>query len=98
MKARLDPEGAETRMLHRIVDFTDKDVLEIGCGDGRLTFRYADLASSVLGIDTEESKISLARERTPALLRSTVSFQTTDIATFDAPASAFDLVILSWSI
>ena len=95
---RLDPEGAESRMLHRMVDFSGKDVLEIGCGDGRMTFRYAGLATSVLGIDPDESKISLALERTPTSLRSTVSFQALDVAAFDAPAGTFDLVILSWFI
>ena len=37
----LDPEGVETRVLHDLVDFRGKDVLEIGCGDGRMTWRYA---------------------------------------------------------
>lgn len=92
------PEGVETRIVHRLVDFRGKDVLEVGCGDGRLTWRYADQAASVLAIDPKENKIALARERTPEHLRSLVTFQTADIASLDAPEAAFDVAILSWSI
>ena len=98
MAYTLDPEDNETRVLHRLVDFQGKDVLEIGCGDGRLTWRYADLAASILGIDPKEGKIALAREHTPEHLRSTVNFQIADIATLAPPETAFDIAIFSWSI
>jgi len=98
MTYKLDPEGAETSVLHRLVDFQGKDILEIGCGDGRLTWRYADQAASVLAIDPKENKIALARERTPEHLRSSVEFQVADIATLAPPEAAFDIAIFSWSI
>jgi tRNA G46 methylase TrmB len=37
MTVRVDPENNETRALLDLVNFTNKRVLEIGCGDGRLT-------------------------------------------------------------
>ena len=98
MAYTLDPEGAETRILHHLVDFQGKDVLEIGCGDGRLTWRYADRAGSVLAIDLKESKIALAQEHTPEHLRSSIEFQVADIATLAPPEAAFDIAIFSWSI
>ena len=94
----LDPEGVEARTIHRLVDFQGKDVLEIGCGDGRLTWRYADQAASVLAIDPKEAKIALALEHTPEHLRSIVTFQIADIDTFQPPEAAFDVVVLSWSL
>lgn len=33
----LDPEGTEKKVLHDLVDFKGKDVIEVGCGDGRMT-------------------------------------------------------------
>jgi len=33
------------------VDFSGKDVLEIGCGNGRVTWCYADSVASVLAVD-----------------------------------------------
>ena len=98
MASALDPESIETRVVHRLVNFTRKDVLEVGCGDGRLTWRYANQATSVLAIYPRESKIALAREHTPKHLRSSGTFQTADIAAFNAPEASFDIAMFSWSI
>ena len=69
MIGRIDPEGVETRVIHELIDFAGKDVLEIGCGDGRMTWRYADVAASVLAFDPDESAITTAREQIPAALK-----------------------------
>ena len=60
-----DPEGVERRTLHDLVDFNGKGVFEVGCGEGRMTWLYADAAASVLGFDPNEDSIALAREQTP---------------------------------
>lgn len=44
MALAFDPEGVEAQIIHRLIDFRDKNVLEIGCGDGRMTWRFADHA------------------------------------------------------
>ncbi len=98
MAVRLDPEEAETRVVHELIDFGGRDVLEIGCGDGRLTWRYAHEAASVLAIDPKESEVAAARESTPDSLKSIVSFQVADITSIELPESAYDLVITSWSL
>jgi 2-polyprenyl-3-methyl-5-hydroxy-6-metoxy-1,4-benzoquinol methylase len=51
MAIRLDPENNETRALFDLADFAGQRVLEIGCGDGRLTWRYAGRAAPVTAID-----------------------------------------------
>jgi ubiquinone/menaquinone biosynthesis C-methylase UbiE len=94
----VDPQGQETRALHRLVDFAGKHVLEIGSGDGRLTWRYADHAASVLGLDPDETQIVRAREAMPSSLRSRVTFQAADAARVDLPQGAFNVVVLAWSI
>ena len=94
----LDPEGVEGRAVHRLIDFRGKDVLEIGCGNGRLTWRYADDAASVLAIDTDQAKITQAKESTPEHLLSVVTFQKADILTLDTPRAAFDVIIFSWAM
>lgn len=94
----LDPEEAETRAIHDLVDFSGKDVLEIGCGDGRLTQRFAAEARSVLGVDLDADGIALARALLPEPLRSNVTFQVADVTSAALPASAFDVVVFAWSL
>ena len=53
MAKRTDPENQETRALLEMVYFSGQHVLEIGCGDGSKTFRYADKAARVTAIDIQ---------------------------------------------
>lgn len=93
-----DPEGAEPRILDELFDFTDKDVLEIGSGGGRLTWRYAERARSVLGLDAQASSVAAAREALPVHLRSRITFAVADVTATAPPASAFDVALLAWSL
>ena len=98
MIGRTDPEGVETKAIHDLVDFAGKDVVEVGCGDGRLTWRFADAAASVLAFDPDEAVIEAAREQTPAALRGRVEFRVADMASIRLAAGAYDVGVLSWSI
>lgn len=93
-----DPEGVETRLIHDLVDFRGKDVLEIGCGDGRMTWRYASRAASVLGLDPDEELIRAARAGTPPELADRVAFRAEDVSQAELGAENYDLVVLSWSL
>lgn len=95
---RVDPEGSETRVIHSLADFRDKAVLEIGSGDGRLTWRYADHAARVLGLDPLSRDVRRARRETPERLRSVVRFVRADATTYSYPKSAFDVAVLSHSL
>ncbi len=98
MSVRLDPEDHELAALLALTgDLTGRRVLEIGCGDGRLTWRYAHLAGHVTGIDPLAERVAEATTRCPAALRERVTFHAADLATFQA-ADRFDLALLSWSL
>ena len=99
MTVRVDPENNETRALLDLVDFTGKRVLEIGCGDGRLMWRYADWAEHVTAIDPKAEAITRAKENLPDELKSRVEFHQLAFEDFSAISepSCFDSVILSWS-
>ncbi len=98
MAALLDPEEAETRVIHDLIDFADKDVLDVGCGDGRMTWRFAEQARFVLGLDPVAGSIEQARLTTPAHLCSRITFQVGDVTEAQLPPAAFDVVALSWSL
>ncbi|HTP08576.1 MAG TPA: class I SAM-dependent methyltransferase [Anaerolineae bacterium] len=93
-----DPEDTETRALHDYADFNGKCVLEIGCGDGRLTWRYADRAASVVAIDPKAEDIEIALEDCPEELRHKIEFRVARLEELEIPAEKFDLALLSWSL
>ena len=70
MAMRPDPEEVETGVIHNVIDFRGKSVLEVGCGNGRMTWRFAHEAASVLAFDPREAEIAAAKERTPDALKS----------------------------
>jgi ubiquinone/menaquinone biosynthesis C-methylase UbiE len=94
----IDPEGAETAALAAAIDFTGLRVLELGCGDGRLTKRYAHKAAFVLAADPDEKLIRRARGAREASLRGRVRFAVAGAADIRVPRSSFDLVFFTWSL
>ncbi len=100
MTIRTDPENTETRALFDMVDFNGQHVLEIGCGNGRVTWRYADKAAHVTAIDPSAKQIAQANKDLPGYLLDRIEFHNIafeDFAAASAP-SAFDIVILSYSL
>ena len=100
MTVRLDPENNEMSALFDLADFEGKNVLEVGSGDGRLTWLYADRAAQVTAIEPFAESIAQAKEDLPAELQGRVDFRTIafeDLAAGSEPA-AFDTVLLSWSL
>ena len=100
MTIRSDPENNEICALYDLVDLSGKHVLEIGCGDGRLTRRYAEAATHVTGIDPFEEAIGRAIVNQPETLRDQVEFHHIAFEDFAAACESelFDIVILSWSL
>jgi len=84
--------------LRAIGCLDDARVLEIGCGDGRLTFGYAAAARSVLAIDPSEEAIAKARSTLPAGLAETVHFKVGSALELDQPPASFDAGLLSHSL
>lgn len=100
MTIRVDPENNETRALFDLANLSGKHVLEIGCGDGRLTWRYASRAAHVTAIDPFAESIARARENLPDELRGRVELHHIAFEDFAAvrKPSTFDTVILAWSL
>jgi 2-polyprenyl-3-methyl-5-hydroxy-6-metoxy-1,4-benzoquinol methylase len=90
-----DPQDVELAALTRFADgFAGKRVLEVGCGRGRLTRRFAPEAAFIDAIDPNEEKIAAARE---AGVPANVTYHELALEEFRASAP-YDLVLLSWSL
>lgn len=98
MAWRIDPEGAELSALRRLSTLDGRRVLELGCGDGRLTYQYAPMAEFVLAVDADEERITEALEARPAELAERVRFEAVGAAEVDAPPRSFDVALFSSSL
>jgi ubiquinone/menaquinone biosynthesis C-methylase UbiE len=98
MSHQLDPEEIETSYLHHLAPLADAQVVEIGCGDARLTWRYARAARRVTGVDPDLSGLQDAREDAPVELRAKTSFAAADALFLPFATAAFDIAILAWSL
>ena len=94
----IDPEGRELEALASVVDLEGLRVLDVGCGDGRLVWRIAPAAESVLGIDVDGELIETAIRETPLDLRGKVEFRESSVVELDEPPARFDLVFFTWSL
>jgi ubiquinone/menaquinone biosynthesis C-methylase UbiE len=95
---RIDPEGVEARSLAELAPVDGLRVLELGCGDGRLTFQFAPAARSVLAVDPDEDRVRAARSSLPAELVEKVELVVAGATEVDSPSREFDLALFSWSL
>lgn len=98
MKPVLDPEGAHLAALRRLGDFRDRKVLELGCGDGRLTRGIAEEAASVLAFDPDAEAIGRARRSLSSELARRVTYRAASGTEIEVEPLSFDLVVFSWSL
>jgi len=74
---------------------TDKDVLEIGCGDGSRLLQAARSSRSWIGIDPDQESIDLTKELS---IPSNVEFKLGDAAKLLWPDASFDVVVFTLSL
>jgi 2-polyprenyl-3-methyl-5-hydroxy-6-metoxy-1,4-benzoquinol methylase len=94
----LDPEGTHLASLRRLADFRGRRVLEMGCGEGRLTRGIAADAASVLAFDPDTVSVGTAEATFPSDLADRVSFRVASAESIEIEPGSFDLVVFSWSL
>ena len=94
----LDPEGAHLAALRRLDDFRDRRVLELGCGDGRLTLGIASDAASVLAFDPDREAVERAQRSLPSDLAERVAYRVASGKEIELEPFSFDLAVFSWSL
>ena len=98
MTLQTDPENKERKTLQRFIDFTKKRVLEIGCGDGRLTWQYAKETRSTIGIDLDVDALRVASIDRPSDLTGKIHFVRAESEHIPFSKETFDIAILAWTL
>ena len=98
MTRTIDPEGAHLAALHRLGDFSGQRVLELGCGDGRLTVGIAAKAESVFAFDPDADAVGRARASLSAELTERVAYRVASGKEVEIESASFDLAVFSWSL
>jgi 16S rRNA A1518/A1519 N6-dimethyltransferase RsmA/KsgA/DIM1 with predicted DNA glycosylase/AP lyase activity len=98
MTTYFDPEGFEAATVASVPELDGARVLEIGVGDGRLTWQYAARARSVVGVDTDGEAVADLMDDRPPGLRSRVSALVGDSGYLPFAAERFDGAVLAWSL
>ncbi len=98
MASELDPQGAEPKALFDAADFLNSRVLEVGSGDGRLTFRYAEESPFVVGIEPGAREVASAVDACPSHLKGHVRFLRASAVALPFRDGSFDIALLAWSL
>jgi len=94
----LDPEGAHAAALRRVADFRGRHVLEMGCGEGRLSVGLAADAARLVAFDPNPELVATARRSLPANLAGRVSYRVALAQELEIEIGSFDLVVFSWAL
>lgn len=91
----IDPAGALDRALRGLADWSDRVVLDIGCGTGFHLPHFAAAAASVIGVEPHPGLVALARRRTRHLDNVTVHEGTAQ--SLPVPDASVDVVHVRWA-
>ena len=97
MTIQKDIERNETKYLHKFADFKSQRVLEIGCGEGRLTWQYVKETRSTVGIDLDQDALRVATIDTASDLVNKVDFARAMSEQLPFSKETFDIALLAWS-
>lgn len=93
-----DPENSELKKLLDFADLADAHVLEVGSGEGRLTWKYAAASKRTVGLDPDQDALRIARADCPADLRKRVAWIAASAVNIPFAKETFDRAVLAWSL
>jgi ubiquinone/menaquinone biosynthesis C-methylase UbiE len=95
---RRDPENAERGALQLYLPQPHDCVLDVGCGDGRLTWLLARSAARVAGIDIDLEELRKAPGARPEVVSAQVCFAAAASEAMPFASRSFDLALFTWSL
>jgi ubiquinone/menaquinone biosynthesis C-methylase UbiE len=94
----VDRHEAEPRLIESLVSLRGARVLEVGCGDGRLTGFTAARAASVYAFDPDGEKVEAARAALSSDEARRVRFGVHGAEALDVERERFDIALCGWSL
>jgi ubiquinone/menaquinone biosynthesis C-methylase UbiE len=95
----IDPAGSEIRALQKATSWRGKRVIEIGCGEGRLTLRLAELgARQIEALDPDVKSVRKARKQLSSRHNKRVTYHIGRAGRLKYPDDLFDIAIFSWAL
>jgi ubiquinone/menaquinone biosynthesis C-methylase UbiE len=88
-----DRQGMELAKMRQHLTLNGKNVLEVGCGDGRVSAMLAPLVRSLVAIDPDEKRLAKARLSVPG-----VDFRAGSGENLEFPDDTFDIVAFTFSL
>src|SRR5262249_4664994 len=98
MATEIDPAGVMPGAILNATDFQNASVLEVGAGEGRLTFQYAAETRRVVGIDTKEPDIRAALQSVGVERLGNTQFFCASATALPFSAEQFEVVLLASSL
>lgn len=93
-----DARGVEPAAILEAAELDGLRVLEVGCGEGRLTRFVASHASEVYAFDPDGERVRTAEGALAPELRKRVSFGVHAADALDVERRRFDLALCGWSL
>ena len=93
-----DDAGVETCAIASVVCLDGKHVLDVGCGERRLTVFAAGAAAQVYAFDPNAERVAQARSSLSREEARRVQFAVHDIAALDVGREHFDVALCGWSL
>lgn len=92
------PSKLELDTIHELIDFADRRVLEIGAGDGRLSWPFAAAAARWVAMDPDAEELRQAAHDLQTAPYATLHLSLGDARQLSFPDASFDIVFFTWSL